>query len=210
MVAVSLLCNEILVTFINFPAIFGLRHSQLLFKTQSCSSYKISLRLNFKLDFSPHLHQAHSSPARTALAVHTLAWIVVERRGMVCSSHNSSACSSTSPFSPPFRPSLFGPAFLYTIREEQKTLLKGCSMSILNSVSVLLQLFLILCPTGGHGCFVVPHCMEQDPSWNNSLLCCWRTILPPKGQWAASGVCVKASQYTLQSISWVVSLCLAQ
>lgn len=74
---ILLFCNEILVRFLNFPAIFGLRHSQLLLKpqTQSCSFYKISLKLISKLDFFPNSPTSTHTPPGPAFAVDMVAEI---------------------------------------------------------------------------------------------------------------------------------------
>lgn len=120
MVTVSLFCNEILVRFRNLTAIFGLRHSPFLFKTHSCSSYKISLKLNSKLVFFPHL-----SPTRASLGCGHSGLIVVGEETLdLLLTRFLCAFSSSSPFSsPPFGHCLSGATFLSTISEEEKILL---------------------------------------------------------------------------------------
>lgn len=117
MVTIPVFCNEILVRFLNFPAIFGLRHYQLPFKTQFCSCYKISLKLSLKFHFFPHFPAPTGTlPGQPWLWTQSLE-LWVGRRGRI----SSCTFSSRSPSSLPFGVYLSGATFLYTISEEEKT-----------------------------------------------------------------------------------------
>lgn len=135
---------------------------------------------------------------------------MVERRGMICSLHNSSTLSSTSPFSLPFRRYLFGPTFLYSTSEEQKILL--IRLKHVNSEQCL-WLVLVLSYSFSYW---RPWLMCGPPvSWNNILHGIIASCVTGEPSSLQRGgdlllLSVKASQYMLQSISWVVSLRLAQ
>lgn len=157
-VTIPLSCNEILFRFLNFPAIYGVRYSHLLFETQFCSSYKISLKLNFKLDFFPHFPTpTHTLPGLSWLWTQ---WCELrvgkERHDLLLTQclyflQQISLLSSLSL-------SLWA-TFLHTFSEEEKTLLMRLQCSILEGVSGLLWFYLfcfLFCVfvcfyIGGHG-----------------------------------------------------------
>jgi len=67
-VTILLFYYKILVRLLNFAAIFGLRHSQLLFKIQSSSLDEISLKFSVKPGkLFPHLSHTHLYPTWASL-----------------------------------------------------------------------------------------------------------------------------------------------
>lgn len=83
--------NDILVRFLTMPYIFGLRHSQLLCKTQSGPLYKISVSnsvSSLTSSLTPSI-PAPTSPG-PSLALERVASVVGEGQGTICSPHNCS------------------------------------------------------------------------------------------------------------------------